>query len=118
MSIIVVEDEFLIRTLLVEALSEEGFKTFEAASGDAAVPLLMNEDVQLIVTDINLPGSLDGIGVAQAARDHKPGIPVVFISGRPENLADARVLDHPAVFLQKPFALARLLNDVRRLVDA
>jgi DNA-binding response OmpR family regulator len=116
--VVVVEDEFLIRMMVVEALADEGFEVIEAASGDAAMVLLESDGVRLLVTDINLPGRIDGIGVAKAARNHKPDMPIIFMSGRPSKLAEARVVDDPAVFLQKPFAMSQLLNDVRRLVEA
>jgi CheY-like chemotaxis protein len=114
----VVEDESDIREVLVDDLTGEGFEIIEAATADEAVPLLQDARVRLIVTDINLPGRLDGIALAKVAREYRPSIPVVFISGRPAKLEEARVVGHPVVFLQKPFRLARLVEDVQRLVDA
>jgi DNA-binding response OmpR family regulator len=116
--IVVVEDEFLVRMMVVEALADAGFEVIEAASGDAAIALLGSDSVQLVITDINLRGSLDGIAVARAARTHRPSMPIIFMSGRPSKLTEARVLDHPAVFLQKPFTMSQLVNDVRRFVEA
>jgi len=113
--VIVVEDESDIREMLVEVLSDKGFEIIAAATADAAIPLLQLERVRLIVTDINLPGTLDGIALAKAARERSPSIPVIFISGRPAKLIDARVMGDPVSFLQKPFSLTHLVADVQRL---
>jgi DNA-binding response OmpR family regulator len=96
--ILVVEDEGEVREMLVEFLRDEGFEIIEATTADAAVP-----------------GRLDGIKLACAARQAHPGIPVIFISGRPTMLEDAHALENPAAFLQKPFSFDTLLGNVRRL---
>jgi DNA-binding response OmpR family regulator len=116
--ILVVEGEADIRETLVEALRDAGFDVVEANSADAAIQLLGMEGLRLIVTDVNLPGRLDGIDLAFAARETSPGIPVVFISGRPAMLEDAHALGQPAAFLQKPFSFKMLVGDIRRLSDA
>ena len=100
--VMVVEDEPGIREFLAEVLADEGFETVEAATADDAVPLLEDDRVRVLLTDINLPGNLDGIGLARVARNRSPRIPVVFISGRPEKLEDARVIGDPVVFIQNP----------------
>jgi DNA-binding response OmpR family regulator len=116
--IMVVEDEYDVREVLIDVLTDEGFEILEAETADAALPLLLQEGVRLIVTDINLPGSIDGIALAKAARERLPSIPIVFISGRPGKLSDARVVGDPSVFLQKPFSLRMFVSDVQRLVVA
>jgi DNA-binding response OmpR family regulator len=113
--VMIVEDEADIREMLVEVLTDEGFDTVEAATADAAIKLLQLERVRLVLSDINLPGTLDGIALAKAARERSPSIPVIFISGRPAKLVDARVIGDPVAFLQKPFSLTRLVADVQRL---
>ena len=115
--ILVVEDESEIRDMLVEVLRDEGFQIVEAASADAAVELLDLASLGLVVTDINLPGRRDGIDLALAARRAHPGIPVVFMSGRPTKLAQAHTLSDPAAFLQKPFSFSTLVCAVERLSD-
>jgi DNA-binding response OmpR family regulator len=113
--ILVVEDEGEIREMIAEFLRDEGFDIVEAITADAAVALLELDDLRLIVTDINLPGRLDGINLACAARRRYPSIPVVFISGRSATLEDAHVLGNPAAFLQKPFSFQTLLGNIQRL---
>jgi CheY-like chemotaxis protein len=117
--ILVVEDESEIREMIVEVLRGEGFQIVEAPSADAAIELLAIPSVRLIVTDINMPGQLDGIDLAIAARKLRPDIPVIFISGRFSRLADAScALTDYTTFLQKPFSLKALIKDVERFACA
>lgn len=116
--ILVVEDESDIREALVEVLQDAGFQIVEAATADAATAWLNLKGLSLIVTDINLPGQLNGIDLAVAARHARPGIPVIFISGRPTNLEEAHTLGGPAAFLLKPFSFRTLVGDVRRMAQA
>jgi two-component system cell cycle sensor histidine kinase/response regulator CckA len=115
--ILVVEDDDAIRDMMVEVLCHEGFRTIEASSADTAVELLQTPGLWLIVTDINMPGRLDGIDLAIAARNVRPNIPVIFISGRFTRLAEAScaISDHTA-FLQKPFTFAALIKNIERFV--
>jgi DNA-binding response OmpR family regulator len=116
--IMVVEDECPIREMIVEVLCEEGFQIIEASSADVAVELLELSSLRLIVTDINLPGMRNGIDLAIAARKVRPGIPVIFISGRPMNLVDAsQALPNPTSFLLKPFTFQALLENIKRLAS-
>jgi two-component system cell cycle sensor histidine kinase/response regulator CckA len=117
--VMVVEDEGPIREMIVEVLCEEGFQIIEAPSADAAVELLELPSLRLIVTDINLPGMRDGIDLAIAARNVRPGIPVIFISGRPMKLVDAsQAITNPTSFLLKPFTFQALIEDIERLAGA
>lgn len=115
-SVLVVEDESEVREILMEFLHEAGFEVFEAATADAAVPLLESERPRLLVTDINLPGRLDGMDLAFAARRIDHCIPLIFISGRPAKLAESRGFADPAAFLLKPFSFATLLGSIERLM--
>ena len=110
--IMVVEDDDKLRDFLIEVLSDAGFTIISAETADAAAQALDHEDVQLVVTDIDMPGRLDGIALATAARQRRPGIPVIFISGQSAKMLDAWALDDPAAFLQKPFSFATLVTAV------
>ena len=80
-SILVVEDEVLIRLHLAEELRESGYTVIEAASGDEAIMLLSSlDDVGLVLTDIRMPGSLDGMALASWTRSQLPSIKIVLIS--------------------------------------
>ena len=113
--ILVVEDEFLIRLTLVEALADEGFDVTEAETGDAALPMLQADpSIRLLLTDIQLPGSLDGRRLAQRARESRPDLPVLFMTGRPDPAAEAGAsnLDR---YIAKPYTLADICSAVRSL---
>jgi PAS domain S-box-containing protein len=111
--ILVVEDETDLREVFVEAIRDEGFQVIESVTADLAMEWLASEDVRLIVTDINLPGRLNGIELALAARERHPDIPLIFVSGKPEMLERARELCSAASYLEKPFRLEVLLDQVR-----
>jgi two-component system cell cycle response regulator CpdR len=114
--VLLVEDGWEFRQVLAEVLHEEGYNILQAPSADAAVDLLATASVRLMVTDVNLPGRLSGIDLAIAARSLCPGLPIIFISGRPGTLADAYIaVDDPMAFLIKPFRVAALLERVARL---
>lgn len=113
--VLVVEDEFLIRMTLVEALSDEGFDVAEAESGDLALPMLQSDlSIQVLLTDIQLPGALDGRRLAQRARETRPNLPVLFMTGRPDPVteANASAIDR---FIAKPYTLNDICSAVRSL---
>lgn len=118
MRILLVEDEFLIRLIMAEELAEAGFEVREAESGDEASALIAEapDAFSLLVTDIHMPGSLDGIAVARLLRARRPGIPVIYISGRPGVLTPLGRLGDNEILVAKPFAPSELLAVVRRLL--
>jgi DNA-binding response OmpR family regulator len=115
--VLVVEGVGEIREILVEAIQDAGFRSVDAATAEAGVQLLNQEAPQLIVTPINLPGPLDGIGLARVARESHPAMPVIFISCTPAMLDRARSFGSPAAFLQKPFSLKTLVGDINRMAS-
>ena len=117
-SVMVVEDWRDIRELLADALSFAGFKVIEVATADEAARLLHREQLRLLLIDVELPGTLDGIALARVARQQFPMIPVVFTSASISKLIDARSTAAPVCFLLKPFSLTSLLAHVHRLTDA
>jgi CheY-like chemotaxis protein len=81
--VLVVEDETLVRLFASDFLDEAGFKVFEAVNADEALAVLQaRPDVQAIVTDIEMPGAMNGIALAKAVRERWPGVRIVIISGR------------------------------------
>lgn len=116
--VLVVEDEFLIRLTLVEALGDEGFEVIEAETGDDALPLLCSgPDISLLLTDIQLPGTLNGRALASKLRENLPNLPVIFTTGRAGAEKDGGSPDRD-VFISKPYALADICNAAKRLVSA
>ena len=118
MCILLVEDEWLIRTMMAMEMMDGGFAVREAENGDQALALISQDPsvFSLLVTDIHMPGSLDGIGVARLLRQRRPDIPVIYTTGRPDVLNSHRLLEGKDVLLCKPFESTDLLAAVRRLL--
>ena len=117
--ILLVEDEWLIRTLLAEALTDEGFAVREAEDGDQASTLIAQDPTifTLLVTDIHMPGSLDGTGVARLVRVQRPDLPIIYMTGRPDLLNSLQSFGPWETMLRKPFALPNLLAAARWLLS-
>ncbi len=80
--VLVVEDEALIRMLLVEELEGAGFCVIEAENADAAMAILSNRsDIAFVLTDIRMPGSIDGVGLASWMREQTPSVRIIVTSG-------------------------------------
>src|ERR1700746_2882209 len=88
MGILLVEDEFLVRLIVAEELAGNGFEVCEAADGNQAHALIENPPTTfcLLVTDIHIPGRLNGLDVARLMRARDPDIPIVYTTGRPDVL--------------------------------
>jgi CheY-like chemotaxis protein len=107
--LLLVEDDPLLRMTLAEVLGEAGFAVLEAEDAESALGLLAApDDVALLLTDINLPGA-DGFALARAARRLRPGLPVVYASGRLTE-PDPRRARPDAPFLAKPFNVSAALD--------
>ncbi len=107
-SVLLVEDEALISMMVSDALSEVGFAVYAAATAEEALRYIGSGGaVDVLFTDINLPGGMSGAELAQAARALKPDLRVIYVSGRyrHDDLPD-RVPD--SLFVQKPYDLDRL----------
>lgn len=114
--LLVVEDDFLVRLTLVDALSDGGFEVLEAADAQEALALICaHAEISAILTDINLPGGFDGFALARAARVIRPGVPVVYASGRYNTAESGKVVDG-ARFLAKPFTPALACATLRELM--
>ena len=116
--VLIVEDEILIRLILAESLADEGLQVTDAANGAAAAALIDQADgFQLLLTDMQMPGLLDGAAVARHARQRHPGIAVIYMTGRPEVLSGIGALGPRDAFLRKPFAPSDLMAVIRRVLD-
>lgn len=117
-TILVVDDEPLIRTFVARALRKHGHEVIEASSAERALDLLMQEQRQigLLLTDFNMPG-LSGAELSRRARLLRPSLPTLLMSGNPESaLATARVLAHEVDLLQKPFSVVDLHSKLESLL--
>jgi CheY-like chemotaxis protein len=105
-TILVVDDEPLIRAYLVEVLEEQGHIAREAANADEALTMLSNGSFTLLLTDIDMPGSMDGLELARTVYARWPSIAVVITSGR--RLPRPNEMPGESQFLSKPFSEGRL----------
>jgi two-component system, response regulator PdtaR len=99
-TVLVVEDEVLIRDLVAEDLQEAGFTVVVAKSADHAIAILeARQDIHLLFTDIEMPGSINGLKLAAAVRDRWPPVHIIITSGK------LRPLEIPAnaLFIAKPY---------------
>ena len=111
-SVLLAEDEFLIRAVLVEALGEAGLECIEAPTGKAALATITgNAALAAIIVDIGLP-DMSGERVIEAAIRHRPGVPIIRCSGN-----DAAASDHPRIHVfHKPYIATDLSRFVASLV--
>ncbi|WP_213739566.1 response regulator [Bradyrhizobium sp. dw_411] len=112
--VLVVEDELLIRMHAAEMIEEAGFEVVEASNAYEAVGILEARlDVAVVFTDIQMPGSMDGLKLARAVRDRWPPIHIIATSG----LVDVRTGDLPqgGRFLPKPYSPAQITAALREL---
>ena len=119
-TILVVEDEFLIRAMLSSYLQECGFKVIEGSTADEAVAIIENMDVQidLVLTDIRMPGSMDGFGLARWIRTNRPSMHVILTSGDTKKAEAAKELCEDAAFFVKPYDLEVVATTIRATIGA
>jgi PAS domain S-box-containing protein len=119
-TVLIVDDEATIRMLVTEVLQDLGYATLEAADGGAAQRILQSDTrIDLLVTDVGLPGGMNGRQLADAARERRPDLATLFITGYAENAA----LSHGHLgtgqhVLTKPFAMDALATRVRELLGS
>ena len=119
-TVLVVDDEPTIRMLVAEVLGELGYATLEAGDGPAGLKILRSDSrVDLLITDVGLPGGMNGRQVAEAGRILRPGLKVLFITGYAENavLGNGH-LDPGMHVVTKPFAMDALAARIRAIVQA
>ena len=118
--VLLVEDEHLVRLVAAETLREHGYHVVEASTGDEAAAILQDAaGFDLLFTDVTMPGSLDGIMVAERARERQPYIPVLVVSAYASEIT-ARLdsLEPPPAFLSKPYRARELLEVLQNLTGS
>jgi DNA-binding NtrC family response regulator len=109
----VVEDELLIRTMVSDELRDAGYDVVEAFNADEALLLLKSPlRVDLIISDVRMPGSLDGMGLLAAVRETQPKLPVIITSGHQD--PGAAIAEGATYFLAKPYSIWTIMNAVHR----
>jgi CheY-like chemotaxis protein len=114
--VLLVEDEFLISEWVAETLSDYGFAVRTATNAADALRQIMSAPIDVLFTDINLPGGMDGATLARRVRELLPDLPVVYASGR-VNMLDSKQRVPGSLFVAKPYVpelIARLLADTVR----
>jgi DNA-binding NtrC family response regulator len=113
-TVLVVEDEVLVRMVVADALREAGYHVLEAANAEEAMALLASfSEIALVLTDIQMPGTMDGVGLARFIRSTHPALTVIVTSGAaPRPNGDAAI--H---FVAKPYNLELLAREVRRALE-
>jgi PAS domain S-box-containing protein len=119
-TVLVVDDEPAVRMLMVEVLEEAGYRTIQANDGPAGLKVLQsNTRVDLLVTDVGLPGGMNGRQVADAARATRPDLRVLFVTGYAENAAIGNgYLDAGMQIITKPFVVAAFEIKIREMMDS
>ncbi|NYT40225.1 PAS domain-containing protein [Sphingomonas sp. R-74633] len=116
--VLVVDDEPTVRMLIVDALGELGYSCLEAADGPSGLRILEGAGrIDLLITDVGLPGGLNGRQVADAARALRPDLKVLFVTGYAENaVLNHGHIEHGMEVLTKPFAVDDLNTRVERIM--
>ena len=116
-TVLVVDDEPTVRMLVTEVLGDLGYTAIEAADGSAGLKVLQSDArIDLLVTDVGLPG-MNGRQLADAAREHRPGLRVLFITGYAENaVLNHGHLDPGMHVMTKPFAIDALASRIKELI--
>ncbi len=110
--ILLVEDEVLVRMVAADVLEDAGFTVLESTNAEEALRLLETRpDVQVLFTDVNMPGALDGLGLAQTVHNRSPEVGILIGSGRIR--PDPGELPPCTRFIAKPYAPAALTDAVR-----
>jgi CheY-like chemotaxis protein len=114
--VLVVEDEALTRLNAVAIVEDAGFEAVAASDADEAVRVLESrDDIQAVFTDVQMPGSMDGLGLAHVVRDRWPPVALIVTSGKTEIVPS----DIPAGgrFLRKPYAPSQIQAVLRQLLE-
>jgi CheY-like chemotaxis protein len=113
-AVLIVEDEFLLRMNAVEMIKEAGFEVVEAGNADEAIAILENRlDIRVVFTDIQMPGSMDGLKLAAAVRSRWPPIKIIATSAHC-SICEGD-LPKGGVFLPKPYTSDRISATLHEL---
>jgi CheY-like chemotaxis protein len=119
-TVLVVDDEPTIRMLIGDTLSELGYRAIEVADAASGLKVLESDvDIDLLITDVGLPGGMDGKEMADAARAKRRRIKVLFITGYAENAAITNCRLEPGMeVMSKPFSMDKLAARIRSIIEA
>src|SRR5213082_3525516 len=116
-NVLIVEDEMVLRMRAVDIVEDAGFHPVEAINADEAISILESRsDISLLFTDIQMPGSMDGLKLAHTVHERWPAIKIILVSGQ-VNPSDA---ERPADsrFFGKPLSVERMITELQAMVGA
>ncbi len=117
-TVLVVEDDDDARTTLAAMVTELGYRVLEAENGASALPILEQErPVDILLSDVVMPGGMSGVDLAKVAHERRPDLKVLFVSGYDRTvIAQATKYDDSLKLLNKPFSLADLSRELQALI--
>lgn len=118
-TILVVEDDVLVRMPIAQYLRDCGYRVIEASDADEAMQVLQHQEtvVHVVFSDIELPGAVDGFGLARWARENRPGLDVLLAGTLPHAVQSAKELCEQGS-VPKPYEAQTVHNNIRRLLAA
>ncbi len=120
-TIVLVEDEDLVRRLVTRLLEKEGYRVIEAVTGEEGLEILRSgEEADLLLTDVTLPGRMNGLELGQRALEERSDLKLICMSGSGEEEMVSDLLARAvgaAAFLNKPFSSGELVKTVNSLLD-
>lgn len=119
-TILIVEDEMLIRMALSDFLQECGYKILEASCAGEALAMIQSEQsmIDLVFSDVKMPGDIDGFGLSKWIRANRPDLPVILASGHARKTDVAHELCTQEPFITKPYDLHQVADQIRENIDA
>jgi DNA-binding NtrC family response regulator len=117
-TVLVVEDDVLIRMVIAQYLRECGYRVIEAAHAHEAITVLQEPELKIdvVLSDVEMPGSMDGFGLSQWVRKHRQGLAIILV-GSPASAADAAAdLCESGPMLAKPYEPQIAVDHIRRLL--
>src|ERR1700682_800434 len=116
-NVLIVEDEMLLRMRAVDIVENAGFRPLEAVNADEAIAILESRsDISLLFTDIQMPGSMDGMKLAHAVHDRWPSIKIILVSGQVQPTESERPAD--SRFFGKPLSVQQMIGELQAMVGA
>jgi two-component sensor histidine kinase/FixJ family two-component response regulator len=116
-NVLVVEDEMVLRMRAVDIVEDAGFKAIEAVNADEALSILESRsDISLLFSDIQMPGTMDGLKLAHAVHDRWPSIKIILVSGQVRPLDEDKPPD--SRFFGKPLEMTQMIAELKEMVGA
>jgi CheY-like chemotaxis protein len=117
-TILVVEDEVLVRLVIAEYLRECGYKVYEAVNAGEALEMLQSSGVPIdvVFSDVQMPGEIDGFGLARWVRANEPGVQVILTSGVERSADIAATLCEAGPLLEKPYPPHDVVDRIQQLI--